>query len=199
MKLFTIGHSTRSIEEFINLLKNYRIEILADVRAFPASSKFPHFNKENLKASLLQNNIEYYWLGKELGGYRKKSEGLGKRSPNKGWEAEGFRIYADYMLTDGFKSGTEKLLELAEHGITVYMCAERFFWRCHRKLISDYLVSREHKVWHIIEADHLRIHELSKFTQIKDGVLTYPAKKTPYTPILPFDEELSHHINGEKK
>jgi len=189
MKLFTIGHSTRSIEEFINLLKIYRIEILADVRAFPSSSKFPQFNKENLKASLLQNDIEYHWLGKELGGYRKKSEGLGEKSPNKGWEAEGFRIYADYMLTDGFKTGIGKLLELAEQKITVYMCAEKFFWRCHRKLISDYLVNHGHKVWHIIEADHLRIHELSKIAQIKDGILTYPAKKTPYTPVLPFNEE----------
>jgi uncharacterized protein (DUF488 family) len=199
MKLFTIGHSTRPIEDFISLLHSYRIEILADVRAFPSSSKFPHFNRENLEANLFQSDIEYHWLGKELGGYRKKSEGLGEESPNKGWDSGGYRIYADYMLTDGFKTGIGKLLELAKQGITVYMCAEKFFWRCHRKLISDYLVSRNHKVWHIIEADHLRIHELTKIAQIKDGTLTYPAKKTPYTPALPFDEDLAHHINGEKK
>ena len=199
MKLFTIGHSTRQIEEFISLLQSYRIEILADVRAFPSSAKFPHFNRQNLEANLFHSEIEYHWLGRELGGYRKKPEGLGERSPNKGWDAGGYRIYADYMLTDGFKNGVEKLLELAELGITVYMCAEKFFWRCHRKLISDYLVSRDHKVWHIIEADHLRIHELTKIAQIKDGILTYPAKKTPYTPALPFEEELSHHIKGEKK
>jgi uncharacterized protein (DUF488 family) len=77
---------------------------------------------------------------------------------------------------------------LAKQGTTVYMCAEKFFWRCHRKLISDYLVSRNHKVWHIIEAGHLRMHELSKIAQFKDGTLTYPAQKTPYTPALPFDE-----------
>jgi uncharacterized protein (DUF488 family) len=198
MKFFTIGHSTRSTEEFINLLKVYRIKILADVRAFPSSSKFPHFNKEYLKTSLLQNDIQYHWLGKELGGYRKKSEGWGERSPNKGWKAEGFRIYADYMLTNGFKNGIEKLLVLAKQGITAYMCAEKFFWRCHRKLISDYLVSRGHEVWHIIEAGHLLMHELPKFAQIKNGVLTYPERKTPSTPTLPFDEESSHHIERKK-
>jgi len=198
MTFYTLGHSTRSMEAFIALLQSYRIEILADVRAFPSSSKFPHFNRENLKDSLLHNDIQYHWLGKELGGYKKKSEGLGERSPNKGWKAEGFRIYADYMLTDGFKNGIERLLELAEQGITAYMCAEKFFWRCHRKLISDYLVSHSHKIWHVIEADQLRIHELSKTAQIKDGTLTYPAKKTPYTPDLPFNEELSHHTKGEK-
>jgi uncharacterized protein (DUF488 family) len=198
MKLFTIGHSTRSIEEFISLLQSYRIEILADIRAFPSSSKFPHFNRENLEANLFQSDIEYHWLGRELGGYRKKFEGLGERSPNKGWKSKGFRVYADYMLSDEFKNGIGKLLELAERGITVYMCAEKLFWRCHRKLISDYLVSHGHIVWHIIEADHLRIHELSKIAQIKDGILTYPAKKTPYTPTLPFEEELSHHIKSKK-
>jgi len=199
MTFYTIGHSTRSIEEFITLLKNYGIEILVDVRAFPSSSKFPHFNKENLEARLFQSDIDYHWFGKGLGGYRKKSEGLGERSPNKGWDAEGFRIYADYMLTDGFKSGIEELMELAKQGITAYMCAEKFFWRCHRKLISDFLVSRGHKAWNIMEANHLRIHELTKIAQLKDGVLTYPAKKTPFTPTLPFDEELSHHKKKEKR
>jgi uncharacterized protein (DUF488 family) len=81
MKLLTIGHSSRPIEEFITLLKNYEIEILVDVRAFPSSSKFPHFNKENLETSLFQSDIEYHWLGKELGGHRKKNEGLGEKSP----------------------------------------------------------------------------------------------------------------------
>lgn len=199
MTFYTIGHSSRSIEEFINLLKDYRIETLADVRAFPSSKKFPHFNTEDLEVSLTQNNIDYLWLGKELGGYRKKTEGLGDKSPNMGWEAEGFRIYADYMLSEEFKNGIEKLQDLAEHGITAYMCAEKFFWRCHRKLISDFLVSRGHKVWHIIEADHLRIHELTKIAQLKDGVLTYPAKKTPFTPTLPFDDESYHNKKGEKK
>ncbi len=179
MKLFAVGHSTRSIEDFISLLQSYRIEILADVRAFPSSSRFPHFNKENLKVSLYQNDVEYHWLGKELGGYRKKSEGLGESSPNKGWNTGGFRIYADYMLTAGFKNGIEKLLDLAKQGITVYMCAEKFFWRCHRKLISDYLVSHGHEVRNIIEADQLRMHELSKIAQIKHGILTYPARKIP--------------------
>lgn len=199
MKLFTIGHSSKSIEEFITILKNYEIEILVDVRAFPSSSKFPHFNKENLEASLYQRDIEYHWLGKELGGYRKESEGLGERSPNKGWDAGGYRIYADYMLTDDFKNGKGKLLDLAEQGITVYMCAEKFFWRCHRKLISDYLVSHGHEVWHIIEADQLRIHEVSKFAHLKDGVLTYPAQKSSFIPLLLWEEEESFPKKGEPR
>jgi len=199
MTFYTIGHSTRSIEGFITLLKNYGIEILVDIRAFPSSSKFPHFNRDNLETHLLQSDIDYHWFGKELGGYRKTSEGLGEKSPNKGWDAGGYRIYADYMLTDGFKTGIGKLLDLATQGVTVYMCAEKFFWRCHRKLISDYLVSHGHKVWNIMEANHLRIHELTKIAQLKDGVLTYPAQKTPFTPTLPFDNELSHRKKGEKE
>ena len=199
MKLFTIGHSSRAIETFNALLKNYGIETLVDVRAFPSSSKFPHFNKENLKASLFQIDIEYHWLGKELGGYRKKSEGLGERSPNKGLDAGGYRIYADHMLTDGFKNGTEKLRELAEQRTTVYMCAEKFFWRCHRMLISDYLVSRGHEIWHIIQADQLRIHELSKIALPKDGVLTYPAQNFFDPPLLPWENEESISKKGEPR
>ncbi len=148
--------------------------MLVDVRAFPVSTRNPQFNKENLKESLFQNDIEYVWLGREFGGYRKKSEGLGESSPNKGWKVEGFRIYVDYMLTDIFKSAADQLINLSENKTVTYMCAEKFYWRCHRRLISDYLLSRGHKVWHIIESDKLRKHELTKFAQVKEGILTYP-------------------------
>ncbi|NIO48203.1 MAG: DUF488 family protein [Candidatus Aminicenantes bacterium] len=174
VEFYTIGHSTRKIEEFISLLRAYRIEVLVDVRAFPVSTRNPQFNKENLKESLFQNDIEYVWLGREFGGYRKKSEGLGESSPNKGWKVEGFRIYVDYMLTDIFKSAADQLINLSENKTVTYMCAEKFYWRCHRRLISDYLLSRGHKVWHIIESDKLRKHELTKFAQVKEGILTYP-------------------------
>lgn len=100
MKIYTIGHSNRGIEELLSLLRAYRIKLLVDVRAFPVSRKYPHFSRENIQQDLSQAGIEYLWLGKELGGYRKKSEGLGENSPNKAWETEGFRIYADYMLGD---------------------------------------------------------------------------------------------------
>ena len=160
--------------------------MLVDVRAFPVSTRNSQFNKGNLEVSLSQSDIEYIWLGRELGGYRKKSEGLGSSSPNKGWKVEGFRIYADYMLTDIFKSEADQLINLSENKRVAYMCAEKFYWRCHRRLISDYLLSRGHKVWHIIESGKLRKHELTHFAQVKDSILTYPPQESSSTPTLPW-------------
>jgi len=176
IKFYTIGHSTRTIEDFISLLKAHRIEVLVDVRAFPVSTRNPQFNQKNLEMSLRQDGIEYIWSGKEFGGYRKKSDGLGEKSPNKGWETEGFRIYADYMMSDSFKTAVDRLTEQAKNKIIACMCAEKFYWRCHRRLISDFLVSLGHEVWHIIESDSLRKHELTKFARLKEGVLYYPAE-----------------------
>ena len=177
MKFFTIGHSTRAIEEFLSLLELHEIEALADVRAFPSSLKFPQYKRGNLEASLARAGIEYHWLGKELGGYRKKSEGLGEESPNTGWDTKGFRIYADYMLGDGFKAGIRKLLDLGKGNNAAFMCAEKFYWRCHRRLISDYLLSLGHEVWHIVDKGNLREHSLTPFARIKDGILVYPPEQ----------------------
>ncbi len=172
------------IEEFLSVLNSHKIQALADVRAYPSSSKHPQFNSGNLEASLAQAGIEYQWLGKKLGGYRKKSEGLGNDSPNIGWETGGFRIYADYMLSDAFKAGIHKLVELREGKETAYMCAEKFFWRCHRRLISDYLLSLGHEVWHIVDPDNLLRHSLTPFARIKDGILIYPVKRG-LSPLFP--------------
>ncbi|NIM90872.1 MAG: DUF488 family protein [Candidatus Aminicenantes bacterium] len=176
IKFYTIGHSTRKIEDFISILKTHRIELLVDVRAFPVSTRNPQFNQDNLESSLIKDGIEYTWSGKVLGGYRKKSDSLGEKSPNKGWETEGFRIYADYMMSDSFKKATAQLMERAKEKTVACMCAEKFYWRCHRRLISDYLVSLGHEVWHIMEPDSLRKHELTKFAKVKEGVLSYPAE-----------------------
>ena len=173
-KFYTVGHSTRKIEDFISILKTHRIEVLVDVRAFPVSTRNPHFNQDNLESSLIQEGIEYFWSGKELGGYRKKSNGLGELSPNKGWETEGFRIYADHMMSDSFKMAVNRLVDLAKERTVACMCAEKYYWRCHRRLISDYLISLGYEVWHIIEPDSLRKHELTKFARVKEGVLCYP-------------------------
>ncbi len=189
MKFYTIGHSTRSIEEFISLTWRHGIEILTDVRAFPSSSRYPQFNREHLRESLVQAGIAYHWLGKELGGYRKKSEGLGERSPNMAWDAGGFRIYADYMLSDPFKAGIHRLIELAVKKRTALMCAERLYWRCHRRLISDYLVTLGHEVWHIVDTENLRQHKLPPMCRIKDGILTYPAEPEATAPPLAFPME----------
>jgi uncharacterized protein (DUF488 family) len=178
IKFYTIGHSTRKIEGFISLLKAHRIEVLVDIRAFPVSTRNPQFNQKNLELSLRQEDIEYTWSGKDFGGYRKKSDGLGEKSPNKGWETEGFRIYADYMMSDSFKMAVDQLIERAKNRIVAWVCAEKFYWRCHRRLISDFLVSLGHEVWHIVESDSLRKHELTKFAIIKDGVLLYPSRES---------------------
>lgn len=172
MELYTIGHSTRGFAEFLELLKSHRIEVLADVRAFP-SSRSPHFAREELEGLLWKEGIGYIWLGEELGGYRRK--GLGAHSPNLGWESEGFRNYADHMMTPQFERGIRRLLELAASKRLAYMCAERFWWRCHRRLISDYLVAKGHKVIHIIDEARTIEHKLSGFARVIDGVLVYPA------------------------
>jgi len=174
VKIYTIDHSIREINEFISILKVHRIEVLVDIRAFPVSKRNPQFNKENLQTSLSQNGIEYLWSGREFGGYRSKSDGLGEKSPNKGWETGGFRIYADYMMTGSFKSEVDKLIQLAKEKTVAYMCAEKFYWRCHRRLISDYLLNQGCEVWHIIESGTLRKNELTKFARIRNGVLFYP-------------------------
>jgi uncharacterized protein (DUF488 family) len=178
MHLYTIGHSTRSYKEFEGILKRYEIKLLVDVRSFPTSRRNPHFSKEELERKLPEGGIEYIWMG-TLGGYRNK--GLGNKSPNKGWREEGFRNYADYMMTSQFKKGMEKLLRLSEGKGVAYMCAERFYWRCHRRLISDYLVSKGHRITHIIDEDKILEHKLPDFAKVIKGELRYPS----FPPFLP--------------
>ncbi|MGN6296189.1 MAG: DUF488 domain-containing protein, partial [Ginsengibacter sp.] len=125
--IYTIGHSTHTLEEFIAMLKSFNIELLADIRSFPGSRKFPHFNKENLPASLAENNIEYIHL-KNLGGRRK----VNPESCNTGWRVAAFRGYADYMETENFKKAIKELEQIASTKSVAYMCAEAVWWRCHR-------------------------------------------------------------------
>lgn len=170
--IYTIGHSTRSFAEFASLLSKYQIEVLTDVRAFPTSARNPQFARDELERRLQKEGIEYVWVGEELGGYRR--QGLGAQSPNKGWETEGFRNYADYMMTVRFETGVKRILEFAASGRVALMCAERFYWRCHRRLISDYLVAKGHKVTHIVDETKTTEHKLPDFAQIIDGELRYP-------------------------
>jgi len=179
---YTIGHSTRSIEEFLTLLKGQGIEVLVDIRAFPGSRRFPHFKKEHLESSLSRENIAYIWRGKEFGGYRDKSFGLGESSPNRGWKSKGFRIYADYMLSEGFQSAAQKLIELAEKKVLACMCAEKSHRRCHRQLLSDFLLCRGVEVWHSEKQDTLVKHELTDFARIQNGQLTYPPSEPELFP-----------------
>ncbi|MFW6117154.1 MAG: DUF488 family protein [Thermoproteota archaeon] len=172
MHLFTIGHSTRTFQELLYLLKEHGIQVLVDVQRWPSSQRHHQFNMEELKQSLKAEGIKYVWLGEELGGYRR--EGLGEESPNQAWNSEGFRNYADHTLTEDFKAGIESLLKYAKTQTVVYMCAEKFYGRCHRRIISDYLKARGHRITHILGKGQVREHRIPDFAEVRDGILTYP-------------------------
>lgn len=170
--IYTIGHSTRSPEEFIALLEAYGIETLADVRSFPGSRKFPWFNKENLEKLLPASGIQYIHL-RELGGRRS----VKKNSSNTSWRNPAFQGYADYMETPEFLKGIELLMALTEHSLVCYMCSEAVWWRCHRSMISDYLKSTGWTVMHIMDKKHLEEHPYTQPARIVNGKLTYSEKK----------------------
>jgi uncharacterized protein (DUF488 family) len=169
MTIYTIGHSTRTIVEFIGLLKAHHIEMLIDIRSFPMSRRLPHFNRENMEKSLADAQIEYLWM-KDLGGRRKREL---KDSPNVALRNESFRNYADYMLTAQFQGATEKLLQLAAGKRVAIMCAEALYFRCHRMLVSDFLSAHAHEVLHILDKDVPRPHALMREARIIDGRLLY--------------------------
>lgn len=154
--LYTIGHSTRPLEEFIAVLQAHSIQTLVDIRSFPMSRRLPHFNREELEKSLAQSAIRYVWMP-ALGGRRKK---IRDDSPNLALRNDSFRNYADYMLTDSFRQGVEELVRLAEQSRTAYMCAERVYFQCHRMLVSDWLVAHGHEVQHIDDASPTKPHKL---------------------------------------
>jgi uncharacterized protein (DUF488 family) len=170
-KIWTIGHSTRGLTEFIDMLKFFNIQILADVRSFPGSKKFPHFNKELLAASLNAYSIEYIHVP-ELGGRRKPV----KDSKNTAWKNEAFRAYADYMETEVFKNGIDKLIEIAGNKNTAYMCSEALWWKCHRSMISDYLKSKGWEVFHIMGINKVQPHPFTSPARVIQGTLDYSKK-----------------------
>ena len=168
LKLWTIGHSTRSIDEFIEALKSFEIRTLADVRSFPGSRRCPQFNKENLRDSLAETGIDYIHLP-DLGGRRRaKPDSL-----NMAWQSKTFRGYADYMETEAFQKGIARLLEAARERRTAIMCAEAVWWRCHRSLISDYLKANGVEVIHIMATGKSEPHPFTSAASIVDGKLSY--------------------------
>lgn len=169
--IYTIGHSTLSISNFINLLKVYKINQLVDVRTIPKSSYNPQFSKDYISRSLSAESIKYFHL-KEVGGLRKPN----KDSVNLGWRNMSFRGYADYMQTVDFKKGFQTLEELASKELTIIMCAEVVPWRCHRSLLSDYLYIKGWEVFHIYNKTSAKLHKLTPFAKIEGGELSYPAK-----------------------
>ena len=167
--LYTIGHSTRTLEELIDALRAHSIETLVDIRSIPMSRRLPHFNRESLERSLPEAGIRYIWL-KELGGRRKK---IRDDSPNVALRNDSFRNYADHMLTEEFQAGIRQLLELAEQSRTAYMCAERVYFHCHRMLVSDWLVAHGHEVLHIDATNPAKPHRLMNEARLVDGQLIY--------------------------
>lgn len=166
--IWTIGHSTRTLEAFLGLLDEYRIEAIADVRRFPGSRRYPHFASEAMAENLPAHGIAYHGLPK-LGGRRKAQPD----SPNTAWRNASFQGYADYTATAEFAEGLDALLTLAAHKRTAMMCAEVVWWRCHRSLISDVLKLRGIEVIHIIDASHATLHPYTSPARIVDGQLSY--------------------------
>jgi uncharacterized protein (DUF488 family) len=166
--IYTIGHSIRPIKEFIDLLKSFSITMLADIRSYPGSRRYPQFNKAALQQSLSAEGIQYIHLP-ELGGMRKPKPD----SKNTAWHNPGFRGYADYMETDDFKNGIKRLEEIAIVHLTAYMCSEAVWWSCHRSLVSDYLKLRHWKVTHIMGKEKGEEHPYTKPARIEKGELKY--------------------------
>jgi len=168
--IWSVGHSTRTADEFLALLRGHDVRAIADVRRFPGSRRHPHFSREQLSVFLPRHDVEYVWMP-ELGGRRAPRPD----SPNTGWRVPQFRGYADYMETPEFADAIAKLVDVASRIRTAVMCAESLWWQCHRRLIADYLVARGHEVIHIESVTKASPHKLIAPAQIVDGKLSYAA------------------------
>ncbi|HEX4052936.1 MAG TPA: DUF488 domain-containing protein [Tepidisphaeraceae bacterium] len=167
--VFTIGHSTRPWPEFLEILQAHRIGAVADVRQFPGSRRFPHFNAEALSAALPAAGIDYLPF-RNLGGRRKPLE----NSPNAGWRHPAFRGYADYMQTPEFASGIEQLQSAATIKPTAIMCSEAVPWRCHRSLIADAMLVRGWQVMDIFDQRQVKPHAITPFAVVSGTRIVYP-------------------------
>jgi uncharacterized protein (DUF488 family) len=170
--IWTIGHSTRTFDEFLKLLNSFNIEILVDVRHFPGSRKFPQFNKDSLEESLPKNKIEYKHLV-DLGGRRKPEP----NSKNDAWRLDSFKGFADYMETEQFQQSLKILKQVASEKNTAIMCAEAVWWSCHRSLISDILKVEGWTVMHIMSENKATEHPYTAPANVIDGKLNYSAEK----------------------
>jgi uncharacterized protein (DUF488 family) len=168
--IFTVGHGNRTFEELIEILSNWKIETVVDIRSYPRSKRNPEFNQEILTDALPMEGIRYVWL-KAMGGLRRK--GLGKDSPHTALRREGFRNYADHMLTDEFGRAVREVKKFCEDGPTCLMCAETVPFRCHRWLVSDRLMAEGLTVAHLLDRNHSRPHKLSPHGRIESGSVFY--------------------------
>ena len=176
--IWTIGHSTRSLEDFLDLLAESRIEAVADVRRYPGSRRWPHFAQMPLATVLEQRGLDYLWFP-ELGGRRTPTAD----SANTAWRNQAFRGYADYMATEEFAAGLARLVNLACGLRTAIMCAEALWWRCHRGLIADVLRWLGFEVFHILGSGSTASHPYTAAARIARGRLTYEKPAQPDNPM----------------
>jgi uncharacterized protein (DUF488 family) len=169
--IFTVGHSTRTVEELVEMLRAHGVERLVDVRTIPRSRHNPQFNRETISKALHNRRLSYRYM-KALGGLRHAS----RNSINRGWRNASFRGYADYMQTQNFEKALERLVELAEQKSTAIMCAEAVPWRCHRSLIADALIVRGFEVQDIMSATNAKPHVLNPMAKVEGRQITYPAE-----------------------
>lgn len=169
-KIFTIGHGNKRLEQLIGILRTHEIQALVDIRSYPRSKRNPQFNRENLEIQLPQSGIAYSWF-KGLGGHKKT--GLGAGSPHVALKSQGFRNYADFMLSKSFKESIDALLPFVRTGNGCLMCAETLACKCHRWILSDYLTVRGVKVIHLLDAEKNRPHKLSEYARAEGDNVFY--------------------------
>jgi uncharacterized protein (DUF488 family) len=169
-QIWTIGHSTRTLDEFLEALASEQIELVADVRRFPGSRRYPQFGREALEAALQNSGVAYRHFP-ELGGRRTSQL---QPSPNAAWRVPAFRAYADYMQTGDFAAAFDELTALAQRRRTAIMCAEALPWRCHRRLLADRFVVLGWDAWDIMAPRQTKKHELPPFAKVSGDQLTYP-------------------------
>jgi len=172
--VYTAGHSTRTLDELAALLESAGVVALADIRRFPASRRYPQHNRSELEHGLASRGIGYEWLGEDLGGRRRQIIPP-EASPNRAWQVAAFRNYADAMATAPFLVAVERLEALALRVPTAFLCAEKLWWQCHRRLLADLMVARGWRVVHLLEPGRSQDHCLSEWARVEDGAVRYPA------------------------
>jgi uncharacterized protein (DUF488 family) len=181
--LLTVGHSTRSIGDFLDLLAAHGVRRVVDVRRFPGSARHPHFGREALARALAERGLDY--AHEEALGGRRAATGAVAGSPNRAWRNASFRAYADHMATPVFQDALARVLEEAGRTRTAVMCAESVPWRCHRQLIADAVVARGWRVLHLLAPDRAQPHLLNPAARVgAEGAVTYPGAEDPQSELF---------------
>ncbi len=169
--IYSVGHSELKLKDFLALIKDKDIDVIVDIRRFPDSEVYSSYCREELKEILDREGIKYLWKGDALGGYREET--LEERSPNDGWDVTGFKTYADHALSDEFQQELEELIEMSNSKNIAIMCAESIYWRCYRRILCDWLLTKGKKVVHLRKGEE-KEHEITARAVVKEGKVTYP-------------------------